>query len=257
MTIDYDSIMTHPVPSPLQVTAQYVCGQQLPNTYMDTLRTPSQSTDPWVLATLILLLAVLLAVFAGNLSYLAYRIKDFFASERKFSNLPQQTTTGELLTVIVPILVGSLSLSIIAYTPLEATANSLLPAPGLLYPLVAAAVLAWILLKAALYSLVNWVFFDHNSRRKWTSSYFLLTACCLLPAYPAAVVMLYTDLPRTQIANCLLATLILYETLLFLKLNTNFQTKMYGKLLIFLYFCTAEILPAILVGHFAQVNVAW
>ena len=255
MRPDYDSILTHTPLSPLQQTTEYTSGQQLPDSDVaGLLRVGTQATDQWVVLGLVVMVVALCLVLASHVDYIAYRIKDFFSTERKFSNVPQQTTVSEVTTLVMTTLVGCLSLSLIGYDRLKDVIPFAHDLPDLhwLYLVLAAVPLAWIFCKVVIYMLVNWVFFDHNHNRKWMESYYFLTALFLGLMLPMAIVTLFTDIDRIVVANCLLTLLILYEILLFYKQITHFPAKMYGKVLIFLYFCTAEILPILIAGHFVH-----
>ena len=255
MRPDYDSILTHTPLSPLQATAEYTRGQQLPDgDVAGLLRTGTQASDQWVVLGIAAMLVVLCLVLGSHMDYIAYRVKDYFSTSRRVSNVPQQTTANEVTTLVVTALIGSLSLSLIAFSPVADNLPMVHTLPDLrwLYPLFAAAPLLWILFKTLVYGLVNWVFFDRSHSRKWMESYYFLTALFLGLMLPVAIIHLFTGIPPSTVSNCLLTLLISYEMLLLFKLNTNFPTKMYGKVLIFLYFCTAEVLPHLIAGHFAQ-----
>ena len=62
----------------------------------------------------------------------------------------------------------------------------------------------------------------------------------------------FIPLQYTFMIICLVIVLILYELMLFFKLNINFRTKKYGYMLIFLYFCSVELMPVLVLGHFFQ-----
>lgn len=257
MRPDYDSILTHTPPSPLQATTEYISGQHIPDgDVAGLLRVGMQATEQWIILSVVAMMVVLGLVVTGNLNYLAYRIKDFFSSERKFSNITQQTTVGEMTTLVVTTLIGCISLSLIGHDLYSDSAfvSHTQGTPWLSYLLLASVPLVWMMWKSAVYTLVNWVFFDRNRSRKWMDSYYFLTSLFLGLMLPVAVLFLFTGMTSFEVSNCLLMMLILYETLLFFKMIANFQTKKYGKVLIFLYFCTAEILPLLVAGHFAQIQ---
>lgn len=259
MRPDYDSILTHTPLSPLQTTAEYTSGQYIPDgDVAGLLRVGTQATEQWVVLSIVGMMVVLGLVVTGNLNYLAYRIKDFFSSERKFSNMAQQTTVGETTMLVATILIGCTSLSLIGHDLYGRSAfvSHTQSTPWLSYLLLAFAPLAWMMLKSAVYALVNWVFFDRSRNQKWMGSYYFLTSLFLGLMLPVTVLYLFTDMTPFEVSNCLLVMLILYEILLFFKMIVNFQTKRYGKLLIFLYFCTAEILPLLVAGHFVQTQTA-
>lgn len=252
---DYDSLLTHTPLSPLVQTQEYLSGRQLPDADVaGLLRAGAQSSDQWVVVSVIAMLVVLLFVLVTNVDFLTYRVKDFFTSERRFSNVRKQTTAAEVMTVAVPIGIGILSLSLFGFDFIRDIPLLRRRVTDIhwLYLLPAALCVGWVVLKSVFYALVNWVFSDSASSRKWMSSYFFLTSLFGALMLPLAIVYLFTPMTLTDVADCLFIALILYEILILYRMNANFQVKMYGKLMIFLYFCTAEILPVLVAGHFVQ-----
>ena len=255
MHADYDSLLTRTPLSPLQQTAEYTNGRYIPDgDVAGLLRVGTQATDQWVIMGIVAMIVVLCLVLASHLDHITYRVKDFFSTKRKFSNVPQQTTVNELTMLMATAFVGCLSLSLHGFDQFkdQTLLRHNLPDMRWLYLVLAAIPLIWFLLKALIYRLVNWVFFDRTHSRKWMESYYFLTAFFLGLMLPVAIAYLFTDISLVAVSNCILALLILYELLLLFKLITNFPTKLYGKMLIFLYFCTAEILPILIAGHFVH-----
>ena len=243
MHADYDSLLTHTPLSPLQQTAEYTNGRYIPDgDVAGQLRVATQATDQWVVMGIVVMVVVLCLVLASHLDYIAYRVKDFFSTERKFSNVPQQTTVNEVTMLVVTAFVGCLSLSLLGFDQFkdQTLFRHNLPDMRWLYLVLAAIPLLWVLLKAVIYRLVDWVFFDRTSSRKWMESYYFLTALFLGLMLPVAIVYLFTDVSPFAVSNCILTLLILYELLLLFKLITNFPTKLSGKMLIFLYFYTPK-----------------
>ena len=109
--------------------------------------------------------------------------------------------------------------------------------------------LLFIWAKSVVYHIINSVFFHHEDNRKWQSAYYFLTSLTAYLLYPLALVFTFNKTSDSIIAFCLLFALILYKILLFYKLCTNFETKKSGFLLFFLYFCSVEIIPTLILAH--------
>ena len=111
--------------------------------------------------------------------------------------------------------------------------------------------LAFVYLKAGLYALVNWTFFDTDSNQRWMRGYLLMTALTAFLFYPLLLLDVFAHLRHEIVIGGAILVVIMYELLLFYKLNLNFRARKYGYMLIFLYFCTVELIPTLVLGHLA------
>ena len=105
--------------------------------------------------------------------------------------------------------------------------------------------------KSCLYSIVNFTFFDREPSRKWISGYLLMTSLTAFLFYPIALMDVFSHLSHEIVIWSAILVVVLYELLLFYKLIANFKVKKYGYMLIFLYFCSVELLPTLVFGHLA------
>ena len=64
-----------------------------------------------------------------------------------------------------------------------------------------------------------------------------------------ALASVFLHLEIKTVTLCVVFIYVLYELLHFYKLFVNFKFKKHGALLIFLYFCSVELLPIMLIGH--------
>lgn len=115
---------------------------------------------------------------------------------------------------------------------------------------IAGIVTGWLLVKSAVYWVANWVFFDFNKNMKWSSSYFFLISMLSLTVFPISLVKLFFQLDCSTTFFLCFILLLIYKILLICKLTIVFKPKKYGFVLIFLYFCTLEIMPALFCWHF-------
>lgn len=200
-------------------------------------------------AGLLLFAFIILSVIFSKGRYLiAYRIKDFFDSKRKYSNEYVNPNTSDARNNFALCSVLSLSLSMVAYHYLRDNFSSSLWNPYLPFVLIIGCFLcflAWIYLKGTIYYFLNWIFFDRESNKKWMSSYFLINSLSSFAVFPISLLAIFGNIPLKYTLLSLLFVLVLAKFLLFFKVLNNFKVKNTEYLLIFLYFCAVEIVPAL------------
>jgi hypothetical protein len=200
-----------------------------------------------VMATMALAFIVVAAIFFVSRSALMYRIKDFFASRRLYVDASDITSTKWKIYVFTLIFVSASSLSLMYWESLSEQAGSVVP-----YWLMAACflvLLCFFYVKAWVYSLVNWVFFDSETSRSWMSGYLLLTALTAFPFYLIALLDVYGVWNHEFVIPGVILVVVVYELLLFYKLFINFPARRDGYLLNILYFCTVELLPTLVLNY--------
>ena len=77
----------------------------------------------------------------------------------------------------------------------------------------------------------------------------LLTTLTAFLFYPLALLDVFAHIRHEIVIGGAILVGVLYEFMLFYKLIANFRVKKYGYMLIFLYFCTVELLPTLVFGH--------
>ena len=255
--VDYDSILTHEPATPLSEHPFVVDGEGMTDwDVAGVLRADAQASNTWSVLVMLLMLGILLLLLMKNYDFLKYKFKDFMTNERRFSNAAMMPDASELPLTLLLIIVscgcfGFIFHDMFAGIPLL---NRWLHEPYQLYGMIFALVLLFVLAKAFLYRVVNWVFFPRAKNQKWMASYFFLTAMTSFVVFVIAALYVFVNISYVEVAICLLVLLILYEFLLFYKLNANFQAKKYGQVLIFLYFCAVEIVPLLAIWHFFEQN---
>ena len=126
--------------------------------------------------------------------------------------------------------------------------NSVYSSSGLFLTMkVCGMVLLFVIFKAVIYALVNWLFFRREQNMKWMQSYFFINSSFAFLFFPFALMLLFVGISEKILSFSLVILFISYEILLLYKQITNFKANKSGILLIFLYFCTVELLPALFV----------
>ena len=122
-------------------------------------------------------------------------------------------------------------------------------------------VAVYFLLKAMLYSVVGWVFFDRKKNEQWMKSYLFLVSCEGVMLFPVIMLMTYFDLSLDAAMIYALVVIGLVKILSFYKIYIIFFRRNGAFLQIFLYFCALEMVPfAVLIGglvlmsHYLKIN---
>lgn len=199
-------------------------------------------TDDYVTSALLLCFFLGAWVVARSFRFIRQQIKDFFFT-RQHDNLftPDAELRGQFFLVFQTCFV--LSVLFFDYTQEYMTSvfNQVSP-----YKLLAADVaisLCYYAVKLTGYAFVNWIFFTKEQNERWSESYMLCLLALGTALYPVALLVVYFDLSFR--ATLIVCTIILgiVKVLLFYKCHAIFFQYRLAFLHLFLYFCTLEILP--------------
>jgi len=252
MIPDYDSIMKAQDATVINKSEFYATGKGLPDHGVAMVERPYiVRNDELVIYGLILMFAMISVSLFQSKSLIMYRIKTFFTTKRVYSDENVNDNRSEVLNVFLASCIGACSQSIMFYYCLSLVYKfpQYLDKPYWMMGIAVLVLWSMVYVKAILYSLVNWVFFDAESCRRWNHGYFLLVILSSFAFYVLAVVSTFFQPSVKIVTSCGLFVYILNEILLLYKLLVNFRIKKYGTLLIFLYFCSVEILPLMLLWH--------
>ena len=207
--------------------------------------------DDYIVAGMVMMFFFMAVVLYWGRNVLLHRLKEFFTTKRTYTEDDVEGSSGEAIYVFLLTSISTLSLSCIFFDD-RMTMSSFLSVTGMPYWLFGAGFvlcMAFIYLKAWLYAMVNWTFFDSDSNQRWMIGYLLVTALTAFLFYPLALLDVFAHVSHEIVIQGAILVVILYELVLFYKLIANFRVKKYGYMLIFLYFCTVELLPTLVFGH--------
>ncbi len=207
--------------------------------------------DDYLVTGMAVMFFLLAVILYRSRNVFLYRLKNFFTSKRTYTDDDVEGNSDEAIHVFLLISISALSLSCILLDD-QLSLSSCLSVTGVPYWLFGAGFvvcLSFIYLKAWLYSLVNWTFFDKDSSQRWMVGYLLMTALTAFLFYPLALLDVFAHIRHEIVIGGAILVGVLYEFMLFYKLIANFRVKKYGYMLIFLYFCTVELLPTLVFGH--------
>ncbi len=214
---------------------------------MNALRAYHMANDDIIILIAVALFVLFTFILYRSRMVIAYKFNTFFSSRQTYAANEISTSNAEFVDILLLIIIGGLSASIIAHRGFAAQSN---PEPH--YGLVMLMFLGFVTLiafKGLTYSLVNWTFFQPDRGRNWLSAFFFSEAIVSMFAFPLALLCVFGPQALTNITYCLIGIVILQKIILLFKLYVNFRPKRYGCLLFFLYFCSVEIMPSLMAWH--------
>ena len=207
--------------------------------------------DDFVVGGVAVMFFVLVLTFFFQRATYPYRLKEFFSNKRLYIDEGSTENSGGTIGTFLLISISVLCFTLIFFNDM-ASEHGFNTGVGVPYWIIAAGYVACMLLiylKSMLYGIVNWVFSNREENKRWMSGYFLITSLTALPIYPATLLYLFCPDSRNMVTVYGIFIVFVYELLLLYKLFVNFKTKNYGYLPLFLYFCSVELMPAIVIWY--------
>ena len=101
--------------------------------------------------------------------------------------------------------------------------------------------------KRYIYRFINWIFFDKAKNNLWTDAYFFILSIFGMLLLPVTLLAVYGNLPF-HLSIIIPVFLFFLMNLIFIyKCFSIFFSQLHGSFYLFLYFCTLEILPLLVV----------
>ena len=148
-------------------------------------------------------------------------------------------------TRLLAVCLLSLTAAMVTFTYMQHEVG-FYPFPETPYILFLGFVLLWMgyfLAKAAMGNFVNWVFFRSEKIFTWKRVYTFMYVVESMLFLVLALVVEYLPIPHDEVLVLALCVVFLVKILLFFKTFQIFFPKMYGTLHLFVYFCTLELMP--------------
>jgi len=203
--------------------------------------------DDIISMSVILLFVLFAFVFYRSRKVLFYKVYTFFSSRQTYAANEVSISNQEVVSVILLILIGCMSVSFIFYADMMGISQTV-SHYGLLFSLFLCAVLL-VGVKGILYSFINWIFFPPDQGKTWLSAYFSSVAFISTLAFMLSLLRVYSVGDIINVSHCIVTIVILQKIILLLKLFVNFQPKKDGGIVFFLYFCSAEVMPTLIAWH--------
>lgn len=204
-------------------------------------------TDDFVTSALMLSFFLVVWVIARSWHFLGASLKNFFFESRKRDNLFTSRTDRELNGQIFLVFQTCFLLGIFffGYTQDHLTEVFNQISPYVILSIAAGACVAFYAVKMVLYKLVNTVFFEDWQTDLWRDIYLLYILILGLLLLPAALLFVFFDLSFTHLSLYFLSVVGITKLLLLYKCSRIFFDYRGGLLHLFLYFCTLELVPTL------------
>lgn len=227
-----------------------------------TVQRPGVAGDPipYSFAADDLIISVLLgccifsaiAIFkSGN--FIARQLRNFFRPIREGTTEIHETGE-ELHFQLLMVLQTALMAAMVAYISIQLFSSArIAEADYALIGIFTAVMVGYFLLKAFLYRLVGWVFFDRKRNEQWIKSALFLISSEGIALLLAVVLLIFFDLSPKIAIIYTAAIIAIVKILSFYKSHIIFFKKDKAYLQSFLYFCALELMPLVsLWGLLAQ-----
>ena len=201
------------------------------------------------IVTVLLMVSFFLMVWVISLSrhYLHEQIKNFFLYRQR-ENLFSERTQTELRGQVFLIFQTCFLLAILFfdYTQeyLTEVFNQISP-----YKVLGVSMgicCLYFALKIGVYNFINSIFFERKKKEEWNDSYLLCVLGMGVALLPLALLVVYFDFSFQNTAICFACIIIVDKVLLFYKCHHIFFNYTFGIVHLFLYFCTLEIVPILI-----------
>lgn len=203
--------------------------------------------DNFVTITLLLSFILVVWVTSRSRHYLHEQIKDFF-HERERENMFTERTQTELRGQIFLIFQTCFVLGILFFDFTQEKQievfNQVSP-----YKILSTSVgicSLYYLLKVAIYAFVNSIFFERKKCERWSETYMVNVLALGLALLPVTLLVVYFDLSFKSLSVIFICLLVLDKILLLYKSSRIFFNYPWGWIHLFLYFCTLEVAPILI-----------
>lgn len=205
-------------------------------------------TDNWVIGALLLCFLIIVPTITYGNSFLGGLSKSFFQTRESVDTEEAYTNASEYIMRLA-LLIGSFITTGVAMTTFirKSQPESTYPIYQLMF-LFPAFTAVFFVIRQTVFSLVNKIFFGNPHATVWRYHYSSLTILFYIPFYIITLAFVFFQLdPKTFLITTSLL-LVLFEMCLFFKGFCIFYVKKYGGLQLFIYLCTLELMPLLLVG---------
>ena len=193
---------------------------------------------------LLLCFVMIVIAFSSVKDFLLRQIKSFFYFSHDVASEMTETAV-ELRFQFFLVMLASLLISLLFYfyTLYYIGETYILRSPYYLILIYWVIMMGYYLLKALLYTIVNWVLFDGKRNKQWMHSFLFISSAEGILMFPIMMMKGYFDIPIKSAAIYVGVVLIIIKILTFYKCFVIFFSRIVVKLQIILYLCALEIVP--------------
>lgn len=196
--------------------------------------------------TLLLIGCFLLAMlaFAKSKRFILRQVKEFFRPPLREKMTVITETSGEFRFQFFLILQSCLLFALVYFFFVQVSGvDTFVIDQYQVIGVYAAILLAYTMVKGALFWLTGWVFFDKRRNELWLKSFLFLLAVEGVCIFPVVMLQAYFEMPVRTTLICTAALLILFKLLALYRSYIIFFRHRGNSLQIFLYFCMLEAIP--------------
>lgn len=200
-------------------------------------------SNDWVIGVLLCSFMIIAYVFSQDKLSIYQRIRQFFFSHEHGEY--SMFNFNDLLLILQCCLLCGLLLTFCDVQQ---------PTPGytsehifLLWVQYSGFALLYCMAKWIIYRFVNWVFFDKKGNNVWIKSYFLIISMFGVLLFPASLLLIFLNLSAFYCCIFFAFLFVLANFLLLYKAFCTFFKGLHGLFYLFLYFCTLEIFPILII----------
>ena len=208
--------------------------------------------DEWITGILVLCFLMTSYVLSHGRSMLFQSIRMLFSNHGIDHIFHKQTTVDNycllLLNLQTCLLVSVLLLKYLIDVPESGLSASFTSSAASVFLGYYIGVIAlYLVIKRIGYKFINWVFFDKVKNKLWLESYFFVISIFGMLLLPVTLLIVYGDFPFY--INVIIPVFLFFLMNLFFiyKCFSIFFSQLHGWFYLFLYFCTLEILPLLVV----------
>lgn len=213
------------------------------------------SGDSLITSLLLLCFVLATVAMARSSQFLKRQIKNFFRTQREGTTVISETS-GELRVQAFLVAQTCLLFAIIFFFySSRQSVDAYSIAHYKVLGLLTATFLGYFVMKAMLYTVVNWVFFSGKKNEQWMKAALFLVSSEGILLFPIVLLLAYFHL-SIESAVILTSTVVVFvKFLTFYKTHIIFFRRTVSILQSFLYFCTIEMMPlGILWGILAMMS---
>lgn len=194
--------------------------------------------------TMLLLLCFVLAsiAFSRSRGFIARQAKNFFYAPRLGTTTITETT-NEVRFQLFFVLQTCLLLGIGYFFYTRTFSDTFIIDQYKIIGIYTGVFAAYFAIKAFLYAIPGWVFFDKRQNDQWFKSYLFLMSVEGVLLFPVIMLMAYFGLSSRSMAIYTLIVVVFVKLLSFYKCYTIFFERNGGFLQLILYFCALEMIP--------------
>jgi len=199
--------------------------------------------DSMMSSLLLIIFLVTMFAISRSFQFISRQIKSFFYIQRGITTEVTETSS-EIRYQLVLIVEACVLLAILFFFYLkENVTDTFTIEQSRIIELYTGIFLAYYIIKQALYSLVNWTFFDSKKNEQWNKSNLFLIAIGGVMLLPLVFVQSFFYIPMGSSVIYLLVIVGIVKILTFYKAHQIFFAQKGRFLQNILYFCTLELMP--------------